>query len=70
MARGEGNQSLPMVSNQNEELTNWFRTVEQVSRSGDTVSGFRARRAWQEAFPASPPPGRLAQTGERGGNRV
>jgi hypothetical protein len=59
-----------MVSKHNEELTNWFRTVDQVSGSGDPVSGFRACRARHEAFPASPPQERLAQTGERGGNRV
>jgi hypothetical protein len=34
------------------------------------MSGFRDRRAWREAFPASPPPERLAQAGERGGSRV
>jgi hypothetical protein len=34
------------------------------------MSGFRARRAWHEAFHASPPPGRLAQAGERGGSHV
>jgi hypothetical protein len=34
------------------------------------MSGFRACRARHEASPASHPPERLAQTGERGGNRV
>jgi hypothetical protein len=34
------------------------------------MSSFRARSAWHEAFPASPPPERLAQAGERGGSRV
>ena len=59
-----------MVSNHNEAFTNWFRTVDQVSRSGDPVSGFRACRAGHKVFPASPPREGLAQTGERGGNRV
>ena len=34
------------------------------------MSGFRACRTWHDAFPASPPRERLAQTGKRGGNRV
>src|ERR1700730_9870644 len=45
-------------------------TVDQVSESGDPVSGFRACRAWHEAIFANPSRERLTQTGERGGNRV
>jgi hypothetical protein len=59
-----------MVSNHNEAFTNWFRMVNQVSRSGDRVSCFRSCRIGDKAFPASPPRERLAETGERGGNRV
>jgi hypothetical protein len=45
-------------------------TVDQVSGTGDPVSGFTACRAWHEAIFANPPRERLTQTGERGGNRV
>jgi len=67
---GRGTNPPRMVSNHNEALTNWFRTVDQVSRSGNPVSGFRACGAGHKAFPANPPRERFAQTGERGGNRV
>ena len=45
-------------------------SVDQVSGSGDPKSGFKACRAWHEAISANPQRERLAQTGERGGNRV